>query len=211
MSSVAMTDRTNNGALSQAARPRGRIGRVFGFLMGRLNKPAYRWTVQQLEPSHPKSMLEIGFGTGHLMAMAAKKLKLSSIAGVDPSELMVETARKRLKRFRRKAEIDIKRGDDTALPAHGPYDAIAALHSFQFWEHPATTLAHIHALLAPQGKFILVLRIHGKSAARQVPNPLSRSGNEVAQAIAAAQAAGFAMKKMAGLSKTSQGLVFAKA
>ena len=191
----------------QAMRPHGRTGRIFGWLMGRLNKPAYRWTVEQLEASHPKSMLEIGFGTGHLLALAAKKLKLSKVSGVDPSELMVETAQKRLKRFRKKAEIDLKRGDDTSLPAHGAFDAIAALHSFQFWQHPATTLAHVHALLAPGGRFIMVLRLHGGKS-RKVPNPLSRDGNEVSQAIAAAQAAGFVMLGMTGLSKTSQGLVF---
>ncbi|MGH6871054.1 MAG: class I SAM-dependent methyltransferase [Rhizomicrobium sp.] len=196
--------------VSQAARPHGRTGRIFGWLMGRMNAPAYRWTVDQMEAAHPRSMLEIGFGTGHLLQMAAKKLRLAKIAGVDPSELMVETAQKRLRRFRKKAEIDLKQGDDTALPAQGPFDAIAALHSFQFWEHPATTLAHIHALLAPAGKFILVLRVHGKSGARKVPNPLSRTGDEVSQAIAAAQQAGFVMQGMNGLSKTSQGIVFGR-
>jgi demethylmenaquinone methyltransferase/2-methoxy-6-polyprenyl-1,4-benzoquinol methylase len=146
--------------------------------MARKNKPAYRWTVSQLEASPPQSLLEIGFGTGHMLALAAKKLKPARIAGVDPSELMVESAQKRLKRFRKKAEIELKQGDDTALPAHGPYDAITALHSFQFWAHPATTLAHVHSLLAPDGRFILVLRLHGKRAGRKVPNPLAATATK---------------------------------
>ncbi len=37
---------------------------------------------------------------------------------------MVETAQKRLKRYRKKIALDIARGDDTALP-DGPFDAIA--------------------------------------------------------------------------------------
>jgi ubiquinone/menaquinone biosynthesis C-methylase UbiE len=188
-------------------RPHGRTGRIFGWLMGRLNKPAYRWTVDQMNAAHPKSLLEIGFGTGHLLELAARKLQLARVAGVDPSELMVETAQKRLKRFRKKAEIELTRGDDTSLPTQGPFDAIAALHSFQFWAHPATTLAHIHSLLAPGGRFILVLRLHRKGR-KNIPNPLSRGGNEVSQAIAAAQSAGFVMLGMSGLSKTSQGIVF---
>jgi ubiquinone/menaquinone biosynthesis C-methylase UbiE len=193
---------------SQAMHPRGRTGRVFGWLMGRMNKPAYRWAVEQL--GHPQSVLEIGFGTGHLLALTAKTLKPARILGVDPSELMVETAQKRLRRFRKKTEIELKQGDDTALPARGAFDAILALHSFQFWTHPATTLAHIHSLLAPEGRFVLVLRVHGKRAGRKVPNPLSRQGDEVSQAIAAAQAAGFVMLGMNGLSKSSQGLVFGR-
>jgi SAM-dependent methyltransferase len=192
--------------LPQAMRPRGRTGRIFGWLMRRLNRPAYRWTVDQLRATQPKSLLEIGFGTGDLLSLAAKRLKLSRMAGVDPSELMLETAQKRLRRFRKKAAIDLKLGDDAALPMEGPFDAIAALHSFQFWTHPGTTLAHIRSLLAPNGRFILVLRLHGKR--KTAPNPLSRGGDEVSQAIAAAQAAGFVMLGMKGISKSSQGIVF---
>jgi ubiquinone/menaquinone biosynthesis C-methylase UbiE len=194
--------------MSQAMHPRGRTGRIFGWLMGRANKPAYRWTVEQLAASHPKSMLEIGFGTGHLLKLAAKKLKLARVAGVDPSELMVETATRRLRRLAKTADVELKRGDDSTLPVQGEYDAIAALHSFQFWAHPATTLAHIHSILAPHGRFILVLRL--KNRRKAAPNPLSRNGNEVSQAISAAQAAGFVMLGMSGIAKGSQGIVFGR-
>ena len=40
-------------------------------------------------------------------------------------------AEKRLKRYRRKSKIELKLGDDNSLPT-GPFDAIAAMHSFQF-------------------------------------------------------------------------------
>jgi ubiquinone/menaquinone biosynthesis C-methylase UbiE len=187
-------------------RPSGTAGRILGWLMRRLNRPAYRWTVEQLRSAHPKSLLEIGFGTGDLLALAAKRLKLARVAGVDPSELMLETAKKRLRRFRKKAAIELKLGDDAALPMEGPFDAIAALHSFQFWTHPATTLAHIRSLLAPDGRFILVLRLRPNR--KSAPNPLSRGENEVSQAIAAAQSAGFVVRGMKGISKSSQGIVF---
>jgi ubiquinone/menaquinone biosynthesis C-methylase UbiE len=191
---------------SQAMRPHGRFGRIFGWLMGRMNKPAYRWTVDQLRSAQPKSILEIGFGTGHLLSLATKKLKLAKVEGVDPSELMLKTAQKKMRRFRKKAEVHLKLGDDSAIPVTGSYDAVVALHSFQFWSHPGTTLAHIHSLLAPNGRFVLVLRLHGKRA--KAPNPLSRAGSEVSQAIAAAQQAGFVMLGMNGISKNSQGIVF---
>ena len=190
-------------------RPHGRIRRIFGWLMGRANKPAYRWTVEQLRATQPKSLLEIGFGTGHMLSLAAKKLKPARLEGVDPSELMLETAQKRLRKFRKKADVQLKLGDDTAIPLTGSYDAIVALHSFQFWSHPATTLAHIRALLSPNGRFVLVLRLRGNR--KKSPNPLSRNGDEVSQAINAAQQAGFAMLGMNGISKSSQGIVFGPA
>jgi len=91
------------------------------------------------------------------------------------------------------------------LPKDGPYDAITALHSFQFWTHPATTLAEIRSLLAPGGKFVLVLRLHGKRS--KAPNPLSRNGDEVSAACKALQDAGFVIQAMRGISRTSHGIV----
>jgi len=193
--------------LPQAMRPRGKLGRVFGWLMARLNGGAYRWTVGQLRTQSPRSFLEIGFGTGHLLKLACRSLKLERAAGVDPSELMVETARKRLKRCAKKTAIDIAQGDDTALPA-GPFDAIAALHSFQFWADPDAALARVRARLAPGGRFVLVLRTHeGRKAPKWLPNPLSRSGNEIAAACQALQRAGFQVVSMEGIAKGSQGIV----
>jgi SAM-dependent methyltransferase len=194
--------------LPQAMRPSGRTGKIFGFIMARLNSDAYRWTVEQLRPVRPKSFLEIGFGTGHLVAQSIKALKLERAAGVDPSELMVETTQKRLRRFAKKTALDIRQGDDTSLP-DGAFDAIAALHSFQFWSDPDGALARIRARLAPEGRFILVLRIHTRRTARRVPNPLSRAGNEIAAACDALERAGFAVTGMQGISKTSQGIIAA--
>lgn len=187
-------------------RPSGRTGRIFGWLMARLNNGAYRWTVGQLLAANPKSFLEIGFGTGHLLKLAVKSLKLERAAGVDPSELMVETARKRLKRLAKKTALDICRGDDASLP-DGTFDAIAALHSFQFWSDPDAALARVRERLAPGGRFILVLRMHPGKAPKWIPNPLSRSGNEIASACAALERAGFAVVGLQGISKGSQGIV----
>jgi SAM-dependent methyltransferase len=194
--------------LPQAMRPSGRAGRIFGWLMGRLNRKAYRWTVEQLRPAAPRNMLEIGFGTGHLLALAAGSLKLARVAGVDPSELMVETAAKRLRRFRKKIEIDLKHGDDASIAAGGSFDAIVALHSFQFWPHPAPTLTHLRSLLSPGGRFVLVLRLHPSPRSRKgLPNPLSHGADEIAAACRAAQVAGFVILAMSGISKSSHGIV----
>lgn len=193
--------------LPQAMRPSGRVGRIFGWLMARLNRDAYRWTVEQLKSANPKSFLEIGFGTGHLLKLACRTLKLERVCGVDPSETMVEAARKRLKRAAKKTALDIAQGDDAALPG-GPFDAIAALHSFQFWADPDAALKRVHERLAPGGRFVLVLRTHaGRKAPKWLPNPLSRSGNEIAAACDALERAGLAVTSLQGIAKGSQGIV----
>ncbi|MBV8976051.1 MAG: class I SAM-dependent methyltransferase [Alphaproteobacteria bacterium] len=175
--------------------------------MARLNRDSYAWTVDQLRADNPRSFLEIGFGTGHLLKRAIKTFKLEHASGVDPSELMVETAAKRLRRYAKKTALDIHQGDDTHLP-EGPFDAIAALHSFQFWSDPDAALARVRARLTPRGRLILVLRMHvSRRAAKWIPNPLSRSGNEIAEACAALERAGFSVVAMQGISKASQGIV----
>jgi len=190
----------------QAMRPSGRVGKMFGWAMARLNKDSYRWAVEQMRPANPKSILEIGFGTGHLLKLAIRLLKPERASGVDPSELMVETAQKRLRKFAKKTALDIRKGDDATLP-DGKFDAVAALHSFQFWNDPDAALARIRERLNPGGRLVLVLRVHGRKAAKWIPNPLSRSGNEIAAACAALQRAGFSVASMQGISKSSQGIV----
>ncbi|MBV9991941.1 MAG: class I SAM-dependent methyltransferase [Alphaproteobacteria bacterium] len=192
--------------LPQAMRPSGRMGSVFGWLMARLNGPAYRWSIDQLKAANPKSLLEIGFGTGHLLKLACRTLNLERAAGVGPSELMVETATRRLKQYRKKIALDIAQGDDTALP-RGPFDAIAALHSFQFWADPDAALTRVRDRLAPGGRLVPVLRTHGRKAPKWLPNPLSRSGNEIAAACDALERAGLAVTGMQGIAKGSQGIV----
>ena len=204
MSELVMQD---NVRLSQALRPSGFTGRVFGWLMTRSNKKAYRWAIDQLRPASPASYLEIGFGTGAQLELAIRKLSIKKASGVDPSPLMLETAGKRLKRYRRKADIDLKLGDDNSLPASGPFDAIAAMHSFQFWRDPEATLARIRSMLAPQGRFVIALRRHGRSARRDVPNPLSRMPDEISAACAAFEKAGFTILAIQPISKSSHGIV----
>ena len=163
---------------SQAERPSGLAGRAFGALMEQLSAANYRWVVERLAPLKPKTYLEIGFGTGRLAEMIAERFAPARLVGVDPSPLMLETAQKKLDRFARTSKIELRLGDDTALSAfEGPFDAIAATHSFQFWHDPAGTLARIHALLAPHGLLVLVLRKH--SPGRAVPNPISCSADEL--------------------------------
>lgn len=198
----------NRQSLPQAMRPSGFAGRIFGWLMARLNQRTYRWVIAELKPAKPKSALEIGFGTGHMLEMALRRLKLTRVAGRDPSALMLATAQKRLKRFRKKAALDLALGDDTTLP-DGPFDAILALHSFQFWSDPHTTLTRLQALTAPYGRLVLVLRRHFSGAVTSwLPNPISKSADEIQGAIAAAEAAGFRLLKSEAISSASQGLVF---
>jgi len=172
--------------------PKGLSGRFFSFLMERMNRKAYQATFEALEAAADMRLLEVGFGTGAFLEHAVKSVKCKSIAGVDPSALMVETAKRRLEPYRGRFDIDLRIGDDRSLPwPGGAFDRITAIHSFQFWAAPEKTLLRIKELLAPDGLFCLTLRNHGSRPPDWLPNPVSREQNEVAKTIDMLTQAGF--------------------
>jgi SAM-dependent methyltransferase len=195
--------------MPQPMRPSGFAGRLFGFVMERLAAPNYRWVISALALSKPRSYLEIGFGTGRLIELVAQRLKPARIAGVDPSRLMFDRATRRMKRYRRKSEIDLRFGDDTALDwPPGSFDVIVASHSFQFWSDPLATFAKVQALLAPEGRFVLIIRSHISQDVRAwIPNPITKAGNELEGLRAALARSGFRVSRDEKLRTGSQGIV----
>lgn len=184
-------------AKPQPMEPHGRVGRVFGWIMEWANQASYRAAVDLLPPGR---ILEIGFGTGALVEHLAKG-GATLVAGVDPSELMVDVARKR----NAGRAVDLRLGDASSLPwpdAH--FDAAAALHSFQFWAPPEACLAEVWRVLRPGGFVVLVLRHHGGSPKLQwLPNPISRRVDEPQAAAAALRDAGFVDAAIVGKSGSS--------
>lgn len=190
--------------------PSGFGGRMFGVLMEWLAEPNYRWVIAQLAHFKPESYLEIGFGTGRLAELAAKHFALKRLFGVDPSELMLARASRRLKRRRKRIAIDLRLGNDASLPWNETFDAIVASHSFQFWSDPTKTLACLRTMLTPEGRLVLVLRRHiSKPVHAWLPNPISKSGDELGGLRKAFAAAGFRILRDETLKTGSQGIVAA--
>lgn len=195
--------------IPQPMRPHGFVGRIFGIVMERLSEPNYRWVLRQFAHDKPRSYLEIGFGTGRLAELVAKKFRPRRIAGIDPSELMLKTAQKRLRRFARKIDVALALGDNTMLASlAGPFDAIVATHSFQFWSMPDTTLAQIREMLSPAGRLVLVLRRHiSPGVVPWIANPISKSGDELSGTRKALAAAGLRIVTDETLKTGSHGIV----
>jgi SAM-dependent methyltransferase len=187
--------------------PHGFAGRIFGWLMERLAAGNYRWVIGQLRTLKPRSYLEIGFGTGKLAEMVARTFKAQRVAGVDPSELMLKTATRRLERFQRKSTIDLLLGNANALH-DGPFDAVVASHSWQFWDDPTATLARLKTVLEPSGRLIFVVRRHiSREVMDWIPNPITRAGNELEGLKTALDGAGFQLLVEETLKSGSRGIV----
>ena len=195
--------------VSQAMRPRGLVGWIFAFLMERMNAQAYRWTIEQLRPRDPKSLFELGFGAGRFLEIASGQLPLDRIRGVDPSALMVDQASARLGKLKRQIDVDLLEGDNKSrFWPNEKFDAIVALHSFQFWTSPEATLERVGKQLEQKGLLIIVLRRHDiRSRSNNLPNPLSRSAEEIAGTKSVLSATGFELVRDEALDRASFGLV----
>jgi ubiquinone/menaquinone biosynthesis C-methylase UbiE len=160
--------------------PSGVAGRLFGVLMEALNEPAYRAALKALAPVPEDKILEIGFGTGRFTELVLESDPEVNVAGVDSTATMVETAQRRRKIRAAGARADLRQGDASSLPwPEGYFNAVVAIHSFQFWPDPAQAVREIRRVAAPGGRLLLVLRHHARKAPAWLPNPLSRSRDEV--------------------------------
>jgi ubiquinone/menaquinone biosynthesis C-methylase UbiE len=164
--------------------PSGFTGKLFGKVMEWTNADAYQKALQALNPIDNERFLEIGFGTGCCIETILSTTTGTFVAGVDPTETMVETALNRLIKKGLDDRIDIRQGTDDSLPWEDDrFDAIVAIHCFQFWQDPNKSIIEINRVLHPQGRIIIVFRDHSTRAPDWLPNSLSRSGKEVELAI----------------------------
>jgi arsenite methyltransferase len=178
--------------MSLPANPSGWMGRIFGKLMESTNVDAYQKTLQALNPIDNEQFLEIGFGTGCCAEMLLSTTTGTFVAGIDPTETMVKTALNRLIKKELGDRIDIRQGTDDSLPwCDDRFDAIFAVHSFQFWPDPNKSIIEMGRVLRPQGRIIIAFRDHAQSAPDCLPNPISRSGREIDAAIGLLEQQGY--------------------
>ena len=199
------------GKVRQRMRPHGFWGHVFSWFMDRRNARAHAFALKRLDVQNTDIILEIGFGTGRLARKLAKAAREGFVAGVDPSELMLRTAEKRTKKFRKKGRVELKLGEAAALPwANEQFDKAAALHCFHFWNDPAHDLAEVCRVLKPGGLLLLILRAHRKAGPKWLPNPISRSGQEIAGTLQLLASSGFEQTRIEGKAGSSQVLTATK-
>jgi SAM-dependent methyltransferase len=151
--------RRSNLLARQGRRPSGILGHVVGRIMARETHAANRIALERLDLAADDDVLEVGFGHGRTLAAAAQLVTKGRLAGVDPSEVMLQIARQRNGALLRSGRLDLRLGVSDQLPwAADSFDKAYAVHTIYFWRQPARDLAEIHRVLRPGGRLVLGFR-----------------------------------------------------
>ena len=142
----------------QSRRPSGWLGEIVARVMSFETAPANRIAVDELAAQPGEAILEIGCGHGRTLARIATS-PCARLAGVDPSDVMVRLARRRLRRWIESGRAEIALASSASLPhPEQRFDAVLAVHVVYFWSDPRADLREVHRVLRPGGRLLLGYR-----------------------------------------------------
>jgi SAM-dependent methyltransferase len=142
----------------QSSRPSGWLGEIVARVMAFETEPANRLALEQLAVRAGEAVLEIGCGHGRTLARLARA-PCAFLAGIDPSEVMVRLARKRMRRWIDAGRADVALASSAKIPhADERFDAAFAVHVVYFWNDPLGDLLEIRRVLRPGGRLLLGYR-----------------------------------------------------
>jgi SAM-dependent methyltransferase len=153
----------------QSRGPSGWLGEIVARVMAFQTEAANRIAVQELAIQPEEAVLEVGCGHGRTLARLAEA-RCAFLAGIDPSEVMVRLARRRMRRWIDAGRADISLGSSAKIPhADGRFDAVFAVHVIYFWSAPLADLGEIHRVLRPGGRLLLAYRPRDEETLASLP------------------------------------------
>lgn len=169
--------------------PKGIRGRLAAFLMERGNAVMNELAIEALDVGTGERVLEIGFGPGVTLERIAQVVGEGSVAGIDPSELMVRRASKRLQRHVEAGRASLRQGVSSQMPFEdASFGRALSVNTIYFWKDPHADLCETRRVLKAGGRFVLVFRgLEGESGRLEghgMPEP--RTVDDVAEWLAEA-------------------------
>lgn len=103
------------------------------------------------EVSHPARVLDVGCGTGRLLAAASERFPGAVLQGVDAAEGMVQQAQ-----AVSGGRFDVRLGTAEKLPFAGAqFDLVFSTMTFHHWADQRQGIAEIARVLTPAGRWVL--------------------------------------------------------
>jgi ubiquinone/menaquinone biosynthesis C-methylase UbiE len=126
--------------------------------------PSIRAVQEELErwqagrgPAGPFRMLDVGCGTGSLLALAAQDERAGLLVGLDYSAEMVRQAAAKFAAAPRGEKLFVVNGDSERLPLRdASFDVLACCNSFHHYPNQASVVREFRRVLRPGGMLIVV-------------------------------------------------------
>jgi ubiquinone/menaquinone biosynthesis C-methylase UbiE len=149
-----MTSGLRRAIVRQFGKPTGLAGRLVGRVMATRpsNRERNRRTVELLAIQPDDRVLEIGFGPGLSIEMAARRATNGKVVGVDHSEVMLRqaTSRNRPAIAAGRVELHLASADELP-PLAEPFDKVMASNVHLFLDDAVATLRRWLAITRPGG------------------------------------------------------------
>jgi ubiquinone/menaquinone biosynthesis C-methylase UbiE len=105
----------------------------------------------------PFRVLDVGCGTGSLLALLARDSQTELLVGVDYAEAMVQNSARKFSQSQNACKLHAVRGDAERLPfPDRTFDVVTCCNSFHHYPHQAQAIRGFHRVLRPGGLLVLV-------------------------------------------------------
>jgi ubiquinone/menaquinone biosynthesis C-methylase UbiE len=129
------------------------------------NRERNRRTVELLQIRASDRVLEIGFGPGLAIELAARVASHRKVVGVDHSEIMLRQASRRNAATIAADRVELHLASAEALPTFAePFDKVMASNVHMFLEDPIAALKRWRAVTRPGGRIAITYQSRKQGA-----------------------------------------------
>lgn len=131
---------------------------MYDFLFGAVLEPGRRLLCKEVKQTKPKTLLEIGVGTGLLLDKYPIE---AQITGIDISEAMLEVARKRVQSLKH-PNITLTLGNGETLPYEdNSFDCVVLPYVLSVTPDPAILVAEARRVCKDEGTILVLNHFSG--------------------------------------------------
>lgn len=115
-------------------------------------------------------VLDIGCGAGAALTLAAQVVGEESVTGLDPTQALASTARKRVPG----ARVEVGIAEDLPFPDRS-FTVVWTIASFHHWDEAESGLREIRRVLTPGGRLLVAERRNRRDAGHGLSDAEARS------------------------------------
>lgn len=132
------------------------------YVLSPRRRRSYKSIVEDLPAADRKHVLDVGCGSGNLVFLIAQRYPDANVAGIDPSEAMVKSARKKMTKLSDQGKVKLSVGSCTNVPGSGKYDVIVTSSSYHHWEDQQEGLRNLAGYLNDDGVLAIYESYYGE-------------------------------------------------